>query len=78
MTALVLMRQNVMSSFAEYAVNIELDRLDELSGTIAALPGAPELGFLAARRERTHAMDRARAGAPSTPARAWRGGARTA
>lgn len=36
MTALVLMRQNVMSSFAEYAVNIELDRLDELSGTIAA------------------------------------------
>jgi len=36
MTALVLMRQNVMSSFAEYAVNIELDRLDELSNKLAA------------------------------------------
>ena len=35
-TALVLMRQNVMSSFAEYAVNIELDRLDELSNSLAA------------------------------------------
>lgn len=35
-TALVLMRHNVMSSFAEYAVNIELDRLDELSNTLAA------------------------------------------
>lgn len=35
LTALVLMRQNVMSSFAEYAVNIELDRLDELSHALA-------------------------------------------
>lgn len=35
-TALVLMRQNVMSSFSEYAVNIELDRLDELSNSLAA------------------------------------------
>ncbi len=33
--ALVLMRQNVMSSFGEYAVNIELDRLEQLSGDIA-------------------------------------------
>ncbi|UUZ47768.1 hypothetical protein LP420_32220 [Massilia sp. B-10] len=47
MTALVLMRQNVMSSFAEYAVNIELDRLDELSGTIAArYQGRPNWDFL--------------------------------
>ncbi len=35
-TGIVLMRQNVMSSFAEYAVNIELDRLDELSSAIAS------------------------------------------
>lgn len=35
-TALVLMRQNVLSSFADYAVNIELDRLDELSNAIGA------------------------------------------
>jgi two-component system sensor histidine kinase BaeS len=34
-TAIVLMRQNVMSSFGEYAVNIELDRLEQLSGDIA-------------------------------------------
>jgi len=34
-TGIVLMRQNVTSSFAEYAVNIELDRLDELSGAIS-------------------------------------------
>ncbi|SHG52873.1 two-component system, OmpR family, sensor histidine kinase BaeS [Massilia sp. CF038] len=34
-TALVLMRQNVMRSFAEYAVSIELDRLDELSNSLA-------------------------------------------
>lgn len=34
-TAIVLMRQNVMTSFGEYAVNIELDRLDELSGAVA-------------------------------------------
>ena len=30
-----LMRHNVMGSFAEYAVSIELDRLDELSGDLA-------------------------------------------
>lgn len=34
-TAVVLMRQNVLSSFGEYAVNIELDRLEQLSGDIA-------------------------------------------
>ncbi len=33
-TAIVLMRQNVMSSFGEYAVNIELDRLEQLSGEL--------------------------------------------
>lgn len=35
-TAIALMRQNVMSSFGDYAVSIELDRLDQLSGTLAA------------------------------------------
>ena len=34
-TAITLMRQNVMNSFGEYAVNIELDRLEQLSGDIA-------------------------------------------
>ena len=34
-SAVVLMRQNVMNSFGEYAVNIELDRLEQLSGHIA-------------------------------------------
>ena len=35
-TAIVLMRQNVMNSFGDYAVSIELDRLDQLSGALAA------------------------------------------
>ncbi|MES2016398.1 MAG: ATP-binding protein [Pseudomonadota bacterium] len=35
-TAIALMRQNVMSSFGDYAVNIELDRLEQLSTTLAA------------------------------------------
>ncbi|WP_181372991.1 hypothetical protein, partial [Massilia glaciei] len=33
--AILLMRQNVVSSFAEYAVQIELDRLEQLSGALA-------------------------------------------
>ncbi|MES2148702.1 MAG: ATP-binding protein [Pseudomonadota bacterium] len=33
-SAIVLMRQNVMDSFSDYAVGIELDRLDELSGAL--------------------------------------------
>ncbi|MDQ2989163.1 MAG: hypothetical protein M3R60_08690, partial [Pseudomonadota bacterium] len=32
---IALMRQNVTASFGEYALNIELDRLDELSGALA-------------------------------------------
>ncbi|MES2756261.1 MAG: ATP-binding protein [Pseudomonadota bacterium] len=35
-TAIALMRQNVTDSFGDYALNIELDRLDELSGALAA------------------------------------------
>ncbi|MBC7453521.1 MAG: HAMP domain-containing protein [Massilia sp.] len=35
-TAIALMRQNVMSGFSEYAVKIELDRLDQLSTALAA------------------------------------------
>ncbi len=34
LSAIVLMRQNVMNSFGDYAVGIELDRLDELSGAL--------------------------------------------
>jgi two-component system sensor histidine kinase BaeS len=34
-SAIALMRQNVADSFGEYALNIELDRLDELSGALA-------------------------------------------
>jgi two-component system sensor histidine kinase BaeS len=34
-TGIVLMRQNVLRSFSEYAVNIELDRLEELSSALA-------------------------------------------
>ncbi len=34
-TAIALMRHNVMSSFGDYAVNIELDRLDQLAGVLA-------------------------------------------
>jgi two-component system sensor histidine kinase BaeS len=35
-TAIVLMRQNVTQSVGEYALNIELDRLDELSRALAS------------------------------------------
>lgn len=35
-SALVLLRQNVLDSFGDYAVAIELDRLDELAGALAA------------------------------------------
>ncbi len=35
-TAIALMRQNVMDSFGDYAVNIELDRLDQLSGALGS------------------------------------------
>ena len=34
--AVYLLRQNVLASFGDYAVAIELDRLDELSGALAA------------------------------------------
>ena len=34
-TAIALMRQNVMHSFGEYALNIELDRLEQLSNSLA-------------------------------------------
>ncbi|HEU4372001.1 MAG TPA: ATP-binding protein [Telluria sp.] len=34
-TGIALMRQNVTNSFGEYALKIELDRLDELSGALA-------------------------------------------
>jgi two-component system sensor histidine kinase BaeS len=33
--AVFLLRQNVLASFGDYAVGIELDRLDELSGALA-------------------------------------------
>jgi two-component system sensor histidine kinase BaeS len=34
-TGILLMRQNVLRSFSEYAANIELDRLEELSVALA-------------------------------------------
>ena len=33
--AVYLLRQNVLAGFGDYAVGIELDRLDELSGSLA-------------------------------------------
>ena len=51
-TAIVLMRQNVMSSFGEYAVNIELDRLDQLSGEIARqYQVRKDWGFISGERQ---------------------------
>ena len=35
--AVLLLRQNVLGSFGDYAVAIELDRLDDLSGAVARL-----------------------------------------
>ncbi|MGH8855584.1 MAG: hypothetical protein ACREWI_15080, partial [Telluria sp.] len=35
-SAVYLLRQNVLAGFGDYAVGIELDRLDELSGALAA------------------------------------------
>ncbi|WP_460829632.1 hypothetical protein, partial [Massilia agilis] len=37
---IALMRHNVMRSFSEYAVNIELDRLEELSHDLGARRGS--------------------------------------
>lgn len=34
--AVFLLRQNVLAGFGDYAVGIELDRLDALSGSLAA------------------------------------------
>ncbi|MEH6437912.1 hypothetical protein V7778_22910, partial [Massilia sp. DD77] len=34
-SGVVLLRQNVLASFSDYAVAIELDRLDELSASLA-------------------------------------------
>ncbi|MES2316595.1 MAG: ATP-binding protein [Pseudomonadota bacterium] len=48
-TAIALMRQNVMSSFGDYAVSIELDRLDQLSHSLASrYRGHKNWDFLAA------------------------------
>ena len=46
------MRQNVTDSFGDYALNIELDRLDELSGALAGrYRERPSWDFLAAGAE---------------------------
>jgi two-component system sensor histidine kinase BaeS len=47
-TAIVLMRQNVTKSAGEYALNIELDRLDELSRALAARYAGAGWSFLPA------------------------------
>ena len=45
-TAIVLMRQNVTHSVGEYALNIELDRLDELSRALAGRHARAGWSFL--------------------------------
>ncbi|HEY0064531.1 MAG TPA: ATP-binding protein [Telluria sp.] len=79
-TALVLMRQNVMRSFAEYAVSIELDRLDELSNALAAryrgrgnwnfIPSEPEARgqWIAGELARLQRQRQAGVAAPAPPA----------
>ncbi|MGZ5202566.1 MAG: ATP-binding protein [Telluria sp.] len=76
---IALMRQNVMRSFSEYAVNIELDRLDELSadlgrgftahGSWGFLPGTEggRRQFIAAELRR---LQQARTETPAVPAAA--------
>ena len=78
-TAIVLMRQNVTHSVGEYALNIELDRLDELSRALAQRYARAGWAFLpadtGARRgwiaREMHRLDRVRNGAggmlPSAP-----------
>jgi two-component system sensor histidine kinase BaeS len=78
-TGIVLMRQNVLRSFSEYAVNIELDRLEELSAALARrYQSGGGWGFLPASqadRRRSIAAELARLqssrlaqGVPVTPA----------
>jgi two-component system sensor histidine kinase BaeS len=50
-TAIVLLRQNVTHSVGEYALNIELDRLDELSRALAARHAQSGWDFLPADTE---------------------------
>jgi len=72
-TAIVLMRQNVTRSVGEYALNIELDRLDELSRALSQRYARAGWAFLpkddAARRgwiaREMHRLDQARNGAGS-------------
>lgn len=60
-TAIVLMRQNVMNSFGEYALNIELDRLEQLSDSIAARYGkSGDWRFISGDRTSWIARDMAR------------------
>ena len=60
-TAIVLMRQNVMNSFGEYAVNIELDRLEQLSSEIARqYQVSKNWGFIAGERARWISAELAR------------------
>lgn len=74
-SAVYLLRQNVLASFGDYAVGIELDRLDELSGALAAryrtrggwqfLPAGDERrGWIAAELARLQDLRQRRADAP--------------
>jgi len=73
-TAIVLMRQNVTRSVGEYALNIELDRLDELSRALAQRYARAGWAFLpadaAARRSwiarEMHRLDQVRDGSAGT------------
>ncbi|WP_332848314.1 hypothetical protein, partial [Massilia sp. S19_KUP03_FR1] len=50
-TAIVLMRQNVTRSAGEYALNIELERLDELSRALATRYARAGWAFLPANAQ---------------------------
>ena len=73
--AVFLLRQNVLASFGDYAVGIELDRLDELTAALARqyrshggwtfIPGDGRQGWIARELER---LQRVRDGGMPVPA----------
>jgi two-component system sensor histidine kinase BaeS len=73
-SAVFLLRQNVLESFGDYAVQIELDRLEELSTELARryaqhgdwrfVPGAGQREWIAGELARLQAAREARAVAP--------------
>ncbi len=76
--AVFLLRQNVLAGFGDYAVGIELDRLDELSAALGRryraghgwtfLPAGDRQGWIARELERLQDEREAGAVAPAAPA----------